>query len=260
MEKTQSYTMTESTPSTSDPLTTATQLVKNGRLEQAKEVLTKYLMQNPASEQGWLLMSFVLSDAAQQKDCLERVLRINPNNTVAQSRLAHLLGKRTEELFLGKGKPPSPPSARTESYAEKTPSAPALSVLPSSEDGMERPRPGSVTGKTAKEPEGADASGRKSAFSGRTFWIIAVVLIVVILGIFGTILYVGVIGPAISHLSMTSTPTPQAVVVPSLPPAWTSTLTPTITLTPIPSLTPTDTPTETPTISSIKSNTATKKT
>lgn len=252
--------MTESFPSSSDPLTTATQLVKNGRLEQAKEVLTKYLMQNPASEQGWLLMSFVLSDAAQQKDCLERVLRINPNNTVAQSRLAHLLGKRTEELFHGKGMPPSPPPARPELSGEKKPAAQIVSVLPPSDDGMQRAQSGAAARSGAGETGAPVVSGRVSPFTGRTFWIVAIVLLVVILGIFGTILYIGVIGPAISHLSITSTPTPQAIIVPSLPPAWTSTLTPTITLTSIPSSTPTDTLSETPTLTSIKSKTATKKT
>jgi hypothetical protein len=251
--------MTESFPSTPDPLTAATQLVKNGRLDQAKEVLTNYLMQNPSSEQGWLLMSFVLADAAQQKDCLERVLRINPNNTVAQSRLAHLLGKRTEELFQGKNTPPSPPPAKVESPAEKSPVPPVLSVLPASEERVERSQPVKVRPVPARASEAHALSGRKSTLSGRRFWIISIILIIIILGIIGVILYIGVIGPAISHLSIASTPTTQAVIVPTLPPVWTSTPTPTITLTSVPTSTPTVTLTPTATATELKSKTATKK-
>jgi hypothetical protein len=251
--------MTESFPSTSDPLTAATQLVKNGRLDQAKEVLTKYLMQNPSSEQGWLLMSFVLADAAQQKDCLERVLRINPNNTVAQSKLAHLLGKRTEELFQEKNTPPSPPPAKVETPVEKSPVPPVLSVLPAPEERVERPQPVRVRPAPARASDAPASLGRKSALSGRRFWIISVILIIIILGIIGVILYIGVIGPAISHLSMTSTPTTQAVIVPTLPPVWTSTPTSTITLTLVPTSTPTATLTPTVTATEIKSITATKK-
>ncbi len=252
--------MTESFPSASDPLTTATQLVKTGRLEQAKEVLSKFLMNNPSSEQGWLLMSFVLSDAAQQKDCLERVLRINPNNTVAQSRLAHLLGKRTEELFLGKNRSPSAQATKTESPADRKSVSPVLSVLPSSDAGIEKSRPAGKQKASVEGLEPPSETGRKSNSSGRWFRIVSIILIIVILGVIGTILYVGLVGPAISHLSITATPTTQAIVMPTLPPAWTSTLTPTETLKPTPTSTPTITLTAPPSLTPINSKTATKKT
>jgi hypothetical protein len=239
--------MSESFPSAHDPLTEATQLVKNGRLEQAKEVLTRYLMKNPSSEQGWLLMSFVLSDAAQQKDCLERVLKINPNNTVAQSRLAHLLGKRTEELFQGKGQPPPPPPPKAETSAQRSPVAPDVKEQPASGTNLERFQPAARQFPPAAPLDLTALRGKRSPFAGKWFLIITVVLIVLILGIIGIIMYIGVIGPAISHLSVTATPTPQAVVVPSLPPVWTNTLTPTLTPTPVFTSTPTVTPTPPPT-------------
>jgi hypothetical protein len=251
--------MTESFPSASDPLAAATQLVKTGRLDQAKEVLTKYLMQNPASEQGWLLMSFVLSDAAQQKDCLERVLRINPSNTVAQSRLAHLMGKRTEELFHGKGAPPAPPATRPEPFAERHPVQPALSVLPSSETGAKSSHPAEPPSSSAVESELSAAPGRKFTFSGKWFWMISIILAAIIVGTIGVLLYVGVIAPAISHLSGTSTPTTQAVIVPTLPPVWTNTLTPTTTPTAAATFTPTVTITPSITATASKSRTPTKK-
>jgi hypothetical protein len=244
--------MSEPIPSTPDPLAAATQFVKNGKLEQAKEVLTRYLVQKPSSEQGWLLMSFVLSDAAQQKDCLERVLRINPNNTVAQSRLAHLLGKRTEELFQGKGKPPSPPPPKTAANLE-TASIPApVSEPPAARTAIERSLPFERQSSLPVIPEASPSLGRKFPFSGKWFWILSVILMVVIVGILAIILYASVIGPAISHLSITATPTQPAVIVFTLPPEWTRTFTPTITLTtvftptPTITLTPTSTATRTP--------------
>jgi hypothetical protein len=247
--------MSESFPSTPDPLTEATQFVKDGHLEQAKEVLTRYLMQKPSSEQGWLLMSFVLSDVSQQKDCLERVLRINPNNTVAQSKLAHLLGKRTEELFQGTEKPSSTPPPKTETYLESVPPpAPAPDPLASGSD-VERAQPVTLHPSSAV-PKPSTSHARKSAFSGKWFWIITIILAILILGIAATILYIGVIDPAISHLSITATPTPAAVIVPTLPPAWTRTFTPTITWKSIFTSTPTVTLTLTPTATQTQSKPA----
>jgi hypothetical protein len=75
---------------TPEALEHATQLVKTGRLEDAKTSLLQYLRNNPNSEQAWLLMSYTVSDTAQQKDCLERVLRINPENAMARSKLTIL--------------------------------------------------------------------------------------------------------------------------------------------------------------------------
>jgi hypothetical protein len=250
--------MSESFPSAQDPLTEATQLVKNGRLAQAKEVLSRYLMKNPSSEQGWLLMSFVLSDGAQQKDCLERVLRINPNNTVAQSRLAHLLGKRTEELFQGKGRPPSPPPPKSETSALRNPVPPIVTEQPLPGAHPDRSRPAASKFPSTVPLDSAALLGKKSALSGKWFLIIIIILIVLILVIVGTLLYIGVIAPAISHLSMTSTSTPQEVVVPSLPPVWTNTLTPTLTPTEVSTSTPTVTRTLSPTNTRTKTKPAGK--
>jgi hypothetical protein len=251
--------MSESFSSIQDPLTEATQLVKSGRLDQAKEVLTRYLMKNASSEQGWLLMSFVLADAAQQKDCLERVLRINPNNTVAQSRLAHLLGKPTEELFLGKGQPPAPPPPKTEASTPRNPVLPIAAEPPAPGINLEKSKPEAIQFPPEVPLDAAALRGKKSIFSGKWFLIITIILIILGLGIVGTLLYVGVIGPAISHLSITSTPTQQAVIMPTLPPAWTETLTPTSTPTAVFTSTPTITPTPPPTSTRTNTKPAAKK-
>jgi hypothetical protein len=99
--------MTDNPQSMPEPLDQATHLVKSGRLEEAQAVLVRYLSTNPASEQAWLLMSYVVKDLAQQKDCLERVLRINPGNLVARSKLAQIIRVLSGEPLI----PPSSASA-----------------------------------------------------------------------------------------------------------------------------------------------------
>jgi hypothetical protein len=258
----------------SDALTAATQMVKNGRLDQARETLMAYLVKNPSSEQAWLLMSYVLSDPAKQKDCLERVLRINPNNTVAQSKLAHLLGRSTEELFKRKLEPPSVPASAAPSpepepepqpepkpapkpFLEPRPKPEAKPVAATSKP--PGPKPGPFFPEPPRpEPEPIHEPAishlppekppeRRPLFSGKWFRIVTIVLAVIIVFLLGVILYINVIGPAINSRSVTSTPTPVPVVFPTYPPEWTKTLTPTETFTPPPSLTPTQTPTEMPT-------------
>jgi hypothetical protein len=255
--------MSNPTPPPPDALTAATQMVKNGRLDQARETLTQYLMHNPSSEQAWLLMSYVLPDPAKQKDCLERVLRINPNNTVAQSKLAHLLGRRTEELFKRKPAPPPPPvvpeaEPEAESQPEPVPEPePELFSPPENRfDKEPEPRakpvqkpappppppiPVPAVSKAPAEERSAPAAeppapisaraleGKKPLFSGTWFRIITLVLIGIIVVLVGVILYINIIGPAVNAMNSTATPTTEPVIVPTFPPEWTRTLTPTIT-------------------------------
>ncbi|OGO09266.1 MAG: hypothetical protein A3K46_05275 [Chloroflexi bacterium RBG_13_60_9] len=246
--------MSDSNPPPTDALTAATQMVKNGRLDLARETLMQYLMKNPTSEQAWLLMSYVLPDPAKQKDCLERVLKINPNNTVAQSKLAHLLGRRTEELFK-KGMEPSQsaaskpqleytPEPELEQELEQIPAPiieppqpvkkPMIAPVPVSKSEPEAGRfsePGAI-------PEPASPPQKKSPFSGKWFRIITIILVALIMVIIAVILYIGVIGPALNSLSITPTPTSTPVNTPAFPTKWTQTLTPTESLTPLPTETP----------------------
>jgi hypothetical protein len=118
---------------TPEPLERATQLVKTGHLTEAKNTLLQYLRQNPTSEQAWLLMSYTVSDVAQQKDCLERVLKINPENAMARSKLGILTGAAS----------PSAPTPASPPTPTRTPPAMA-SVSPAREEPpspIEPPKP-----------------------------------------------------------------------------------------------------------------------
>ncbi len=70
----------------------AKQLLRAGRKEEARTLLAKYLQQNPQSEYGWWLMSFAVADPGQKIDCLEQVLKLNPNRRKARVRLQELTG------------------------------------------------------------------------------------------------------------------------------------------------------------------------
>jgi hypothetical protein len=272
--------MSDSNPPPADALNTATQMVKNGRLEQARETLMQYLMKNPSSEQAWLLMSYVLSDPAKQKDCLERVLKINPNNTVAQSKLAHLLGRRTEELFKKSVRPPQTPAPKPEPALEPEPAPkPELDLKPKPElkpSPISSPKPADVQPteplrpvqksvferKPASRPEPISPAqpepisptqvvpvisadhmpppGKKPLFAGKWFRILTIALVALVLIIAAVILYYGVLGPALNTLLATPTPTRAPVSTVDLP------LPPQWTQTLTPTETPVPPPTATP--------------
>ena len=268
--------MSNSNPPPADALTAATQMVKTGRLEQARETLMQYLMKNPSSEQAWLLMSYVLSDPSKQKDCLERVLKINPNNTVAQSKLAHLLGRRTEELFYKGAQPSQSPAPKSEPLPEPEPEPfpepepepvppPVLKAAanpkpeplpPLEKSAFERkpavhPEQKSPAPMPATSPDRVPPPERKPLFSGKWFKIITIALVALIVILVVVIVYVGVLGPALTTMLATPTPTtaPVSTVDLPLPPQWTQTLTPTVTTAPpateTPAIIPVSTPSET---------------
>lgn len=63
---------------------------KQGQNARARELLQAFLSQNPASEPGWLWLSGLLDEPAARRDCLQRVLAINPSNELARGGLAQL--------------------------------------------------------------------------------------------------------------------------------------------------------------------------
>ena len=80
-----------------NPLLQASEHLQAGRVDQARAGLIEWVRQNPNSEKGWFLLSRVLTDTKQQIDCLQRVLKLNPNNAEARERLTQLT------------QPPTPP-------------------------------------------------------------------------------------------------------------------------------------------------------
>ncbi len=66
------------------------QLLNAGKLQEARVLLVDFIQLNPNSARAWWLLSMTLVDADRQAACLKRVLRLDPENKLAQTRLARL--------------------------------------------------------------------------------------------------------------------------------------------------------------------------
>jgi hypothetical protein len=73
-----------------DTLNAGIAAAREGRREEARELLQQALQADPRSEQGWLWMSAVVETDDERRICLERVLTINPKNQTAQAGLEKL--------------------------------------------------------------------------------------------------------------------------------------------------------------------------
>lgn len=78
------------TPSPSPEVARAAELLKARQRNAAGHLLKSYLTRNPRDADAWWLMSHVVSDPANVRTCLERVLRLRPDDARARARLAQL--------------------------------------------------------------------------------------------------------------------------------------------------------------------------
>lgn len=73
----------------SEKLPIAIKAIKAGNKQLGQQLLAQILQSDPNNEQAWLWMSAVV-DEDKRKYCIERVLRINPNNILASQALNDL--------------------------------------------------------------------------------------------------------------------------------------------------------------------------
>jgi hypothetical protein len=66
------------------------QLIKNGEKEEAISVLRPLLTVDPNNADGWWLMANAVSDPAEQRSALEKVLLLRPDHAQARERLQEL--------------------------------------------------------------------------------------------------------------------------------------------------------------------------
>jgi hypothetical protein len=69
----------------------AMELVREGKLEKAGEILALLLQQQPGNEAAWLWLSVCKKDNDEKAACLQKVLEINPQNLTAQLALQRLI-------------------------------------------------------------------------------------------------------------------------------------------------------------------------
>lgn len=74
----------------SDLLIQAMSAKQRGDLEHAKQLLSQAIVHNPHDEGAWMLMAEVVDDVKLRRNCLERVLAINPDNEAANLALTKL--------------------------------------------------------------------------------------------------------------------------------------------------------------------------
>ncbi len=106
--------------------------IKAGDKEVSKRLLAEILESDPQNENAWLWMSGVADTDEQCRQCLERVLAINPDNEIAQRGITRLQHKQTAQ-------PSATVSSQTEAQAKLAEPSPLqkLKATPSSE---ERPK------------------------------------------------------------------------------------------------------------------------
>jgi tetratricopeptide (TPR) repeat protein len=98
----------------------------------AQQYLRQAIQANPRSETAWLWLSAMVGDPAKERDCLKRVLSINPHNELARKHLAELdrtnppPSQSVPPLFPVTAPPPppsspqpAPPSAQRQQTAGK---------------------------------------------------------------------------------------------------------------------------------------------
>lgn len=195
----------------------AEQYLMEGSGGMARAVLANHLRQYPNSMQGWWLLSFAVDEPRQQIECLERVLRIDPNHVSARSRLEIIKGGGISQPFV----PPFVDSTEFEqAYQESAASLPE-------EAPVSEPRPSSP-----RKP----APRRKAGAQVLQYSVLAVMgcIAVTILGFVVVFAVQGYAAPAQPQpsnpesftpilLPPTWTPTPSATLLPSLTPAQTAT-------------------------------------
>lgn len=74
-------------PNADQTVNDAIAAIRSGDKDRGRILLTRALRLNPQHEQAWLWMSAVVETPEQQRECLNRVLAINPHNDTARQGL-----------------------------------------------------------------------------------------------------------------------------------------------------------------------------
>jgi len=207
-------------------------LLQNGKSGDARQLLVAHLRRNPNSAEAWWLLSKAIGGKKKEKDCLDRVLRLDPAHAGARARLSAL--RKPAPAFLDQD------ALESEMAGSSHLSRENHSAREQAQITSEPHRDASPPPRRKKSPP-----KKQQKISGG---IIAIVAIVFCLGIVG-IGYFGVM--IVNATNVESVPAAPQILLPtntprppqSLPPTWTPTpsFTPLPTRTPLPSAVPTQT-------------------
>ena len=218
-------------PNDEEAIRKAADLIRMGRREEARPLLARYLQAFPDSVDAWMLMSMCISDRQRQIDCLSQVLRIQPDHSLAQSRLAKLLsGTGTVTTWPALPGESGQLSATPPFTAGRLPAAPPLRPA-------DRPVP-------PPSPAAAAAAEAKKSGSGLAPVIFVLVLVGLLCAAVAVVAYI--FNAERLSRQQEAFATAAAVAAFTLPPTWTPTDTATITPTRTPRPTATLSPTPSP--------------
>ena len=99
--------------------------IQQGDKEEAKSQLIRLLEEHPGNETGWMWLSALVGDPDLERECLEKVLDINPGNQLAQQHLAKLGAAAAPSSMYVQS---SPPLASGDSQAKDPSTAPRKKV------------------------------------------------------------------------------------------------------------------------------------
>ncbi len=102
---------------TNDTLAQGIAALKAGQKAEARNLLGQAVRQDPKDETAWLWLSGAVESDQERRYCMERILKLNPNNTLAQQAL---------EQMQAPAAPPTQPARPT----VLPPLAPAVSTPP----------------------------------------------------------------------------------------------------------------------------------
>jgi hypothetical protein len=227
-----------------------------GKPQLARPLLIEVVRQQPKSEEAWWLLSQAVTEQQQKIDCLQRVLRINPGNVEAQTRLRLLLSLPEERSVpIGRAATPDRPVPIVAPPITSPSEPPPLAVPPQaappsrSVEAAPPPRSDMDLMRAAAIKRTTTQRQSKSRFK-KAQWII--------LGVVGLGVVAVLVIAALVLLSPGAAPTdrssaPVAVIVATATPTFTATPQPSPTeqkfpptWTPTPTLAPTSTRTATP--------------
>ena len=229
------------------------QLIQQGKKQDARQMLVAFFKRAPGSAQAWWLLSQVVVEESQQMDCLERVLRLDPDHTHAQIRLAKLKSTPDHPASPFPGSPfhYSPEEVPPISEQAKEPAPAASSKLFTDDPGLTfEPKRDSPSYQAEQPLPLRDRREDRPPARKKKAGTLQVVLLLVGLCV-GTVA-VGYIGMLVLGQKMTLDAQATQVMAQAwtshppqtLPPTWTMTATPT----PLPSRTPSSTYTPSPTV------------
>jgi len=176
----------------------AIEAAKQGDNTKALAFLKQVLNANPNDVDAWLVLAAVLDDPARKRQCLNRVLKLDPVNQVAREELlemdraemggtpAFMPGNFDEPAASSQGEPV--PASTPLYQSEATPAFHSTGTSAFEPEALEQPSPQAKTKPQAEPSNNAPAKKQKEktlVFQFPLFWRIVMYVIVVLFGCVG---------------------------------------------------------------------------